>query len=110
MIDTLLLLSLMNDIRVKPLKTSSSLTKVAKKRAEYLCSHPFSHEGWLTYETLFQYRGENLATGFNDTNLLLKAWIDSPSHKDNILSINYTYIGMYTKCGIVVQEFGGYSN
>lgn len=59
--------------------------------------------------------GENLALGnFENDEALVQAWMDSPGHRANILSDNFTEIGISVKRGIyegretwlAVQEFG----
>ncbi len=96
--------------RVLPLSTSTSLTHIAEQRVEYLCTHEFSHDGWYKFPSNFSYRGENLARGYPDATSTHQALMNSPSHKKNIVSKNYTHIGIAQKCGITVEEFGGYSD
>ncbi|MFH1769599.1 MAG: CAP domain-containing protein [Parcubacteria group bacterium] len=58
--------------------------------------------------------GENLAVNFVDSHDVHTAWMDSPSHKDNILNKTFTEIGIATAQGtyqgqdaiFVVQYFG----
>jgi len=62
----------------------------------------------------FSAAGENLAVNFVDSSDVTKAWMNSPSHKANILNGNYTEIGIATAKGtykgydttFVVQFFG----
>jgi hypothetical protein len=61
----------------------------------------------------YKYAGENLAIGFFDSQEVYDAWLNSPSHKANIVNPNYTEIGTAVMSGfgsndsiIVVQEFG----
>jgi len=62
----------------------------------------------------YRYAGENLARDFSDPNSIVSAWIDSPSHKDNLLSNRYQDIGVAVVDGqldgrdttLVVQLFG----
>jgi hypothetical protein len=49
------------------------------------------------------YAGENLAIGYNDPRELHEAWMNSVSHRENILNKNYREIGI----GIVTGEFEG---
>ena len=64
------------------------------------------------YEYL--YAGENLARGFDSGPEVVQAWMDSPSHRENLLSPNYTDIGFAVREGtltgtdtiLVVQMFG----
>lgn len=58
--------------------------------------------------------GENLAVNFTDSKDVTEAWLRSPAHRANIMSGNYTEIGIATALGtykgksaiFVVQEFG----
>lgn len=62
----------------------------------------------------YVYAGENLAKGYIDSGSTVKAWMNSPTHKDNILSSRYTEIGVAVGTGkingkpttLVVQMFG----
>jgi hypothetical protein len=61
----------------------------------------------------YKYAGENLAIGFFESEEVFQAWMDSPSHKANILNPNYKEIGTAVMSGyggnntiVVVQEFG----
>lgn len=62
----------------------------------------------------FSHAGENLAVNFSDSRKLHQAWINSPGHKANIMSNNFTHIGIATAKGeykgreatFVVQLFG----
>ena len=40
------------------------------------------------------YAGENLAEGFTTVDGIVSAWMNSKTHSDNILSSNYTHIGV----------------
>ena len=46
----------------------------------------------------FQYAGENLAAGFETTELLVSSWMESKGHRENILSNDYQH------CGIAIIE------
>ncbi|HKZ35364.1 MAG TPA: CAP domain-containing protein [Patescibacteria group bacterium] len=60
------------------------------------------------------YAGENLARDFMDTGSVINAWMNSPSHRDNVLSSRYRDIGIAVIHGnfqgqdttLVVQMFG----
>ncbi|MBU4016399.1 CAP domain-containing protein [Patescibacteria group bacterium] len=64
------------------------------------------------YEYL--YAGENLARGFSNTSDVISAWMASPSHRDNVLSSNYSDVGFAITTGnltgsdtvLVVEMFG----
>lgn len=62
----------------------------------------------------FSYAGENLARNFQTDEAVVKAWMNSPSHKENIVNSNYQEIGVAVVDGVllgqkttlVVQMFG----
>ncbi len=62
----------------------------------------------------FAAAGENLAVNFTDSKDVTEAWMRSPTHRANIMSGNYTEIGIATARGMykgkeaifVVQKFG----
>jgi hypothetical protein len=71
--------------------------------------HWFSQSGYD-----YKYAGENLAIGFLDSGEVSQAWLDSPSHRENILNSKYSEIGIAVLKGdfegrettVVVQLFG----
>ncbi len=62
----------------------------------------------------FVYAGENLAVDFNESVNVENAWLNSPTHRANILNARFSEIGIATAQGtykgkptiFVVQEFG----
>lgn len=62
----------------------------------------------------FSYAGENLAKSFYQSDEVVKAWMASRTHKENILNKHYRHIGIAVlegtlngeKTTLVVQEFG----
>lgn len=62
----------------------------------------------------FSYAGENLARNFYNSEDVVKAWMASPSHRDNIVNSRYQEIGIAVvegvlanqKTTLVVQMFG----
>lgn len=70
----------------------------------------FINESGYTYV----YAGENLAIGYTDTSELFTAWMNSPTHRENIVNPNFREIGVAVVSGefqgaettVVVQEFG----
>lgn len=109
---------------LSPLKLNNELTEAANKKAadmykENYWAHisPKGKEPWdfiISSGYDYFYAGENLAVDFNDSKSVVKAWIDSPSHRDNLLNKNYTEIGFAVvdgtllgrKTTLVVQMFG----
>jgi hypothetical protein len=62
----------------------------------------------------YQYAGENLARDFRDPGAVVNAWMNSPSHRENIVNSKYQEIGVAVVDGtlqgvetaLVVQLFG----
>lgn len=62
----------------------------------------------------FSYAGENLAVNFSDSKDVERAWMDSPTHRANILNGKFKEVGIATAVGeykgkktvFVVQMFG----
>ena len=107
-----------------PLTINKKLEEAATLKAEdMISSNYFSHNSptgvtpwhWIKqvgYE--FLYAGENLAINFTDSNDVENAWLNSPTHKANLLNVNFQEIGIAVKEGMhngestifVVQMFG----
>lgn len=51
--------------------------------------------------------GENLARGQKSAEEVVRAWLDSPSHRDAILGEDFTDLGVGIESGTWVQHFGG---
>lgn len=68
----------------------------------------------------YKYAGENLALNFWNDQEAVQAWLDSPTHKENILNPNYKETGLAILSGttsttkenrtVVVQMFGSEKN
>lgn len=122
------LVDLTNEARVSsslsPLTINEDLTLAAQLKASDMASKGyFSHnspEGttpwyWIGVSGYkFIYAGENLAVDFSYSKDVNDAWLASTSHRDNILSPNFTEIGIAIAEGefegkettYVVQMFG----
>ncbi|PAQ13435.1 sporulation protein [Bacillaceae bacterium SAOS 7] len=99
------------------LQIDNQLSKVARKKSEdMLANNYFSHTS-PTYGSPFdmmkqfgityQAAGENIAKGQRTPEEVVKAWMNSPGHKANILSKDFTYIGVgYVENGSIwTQQF-----
>ena len=84
--------NLVNEMRadagLNELKWDINLETVASVRAKE-CSEKFSHTRpngtqWYTVNSKIQ-GGENLAFGFDNAEDCVDAWMESPTHRDNIL-------------------------
>ena len=118
---------LVNDQRQKnnlpPLTINSALTVAAQKKASVM----FQDNCWAHYCNgttpwdfilgagyKYEYAGENLAKNFLFSNGVIDAWMNSPTHRENVLNSNYTDVGYAIVNGtlngesttLVVQEFG----
>ncbi|WP_240620126.1 SafA/ExsA family spore coat assembly protein [Peribacillus acanthi] len=106
--------NLVNQERAKvglpALKSDWELARVAKYKSEDMRDKNYFDHNSPTYGTPFQmmksfgisysYAGENIAAGQTTAQAVMTAWMNSPGHKANILSKNFTYIGVgYAKGG-----------
>jgi len=108
---------------LKPLAGNDKLNKAAMAKAQNMVQNQyFSHTSptgvspWFWFLQAgynYKYAGENLAVGFYESEEVYEAWLNSPSHKANIVNPNYTEVGTAVLGGfgsnntiIVVQEFG----
>lgn len=82
----------------RPLQTSRALRLSAQAKARYLAkTGELEHGTWwkLVYRFAgrqFGHIGENIASGQDSAAEVVRAWMDSPTHKANILG-DYTHVG-----------------
>lgn len=109
---------------LEPLSISLTLQEAAREKAEDMAKNGyFSHTSpdgktpWYWFERVgydFVYAGENLAVNFIDSKDVVDAWMNSSSHRLNILNSYFTEIGIGVAQGMyngqeatfVVQLFG----
>jgi hypothetical protein len=118
---------LVNYERIKkglsPLTTNTSLTTAAQKKAnDIFKNNYFGHtisdrafSSWIKDEKYeYSYIGENLAIDFISSEGAINAWLDSPSHKQNLLNERFKETGVAVLDGkfkdkntiLIVQIFG----
>jgi uncharacterized protein YkwD len=106
------------------LTPNTILEKAARLKAEDMAAKGyFAHDTpdgktpWYWFEQAgYKYAaaGENLAVNFTDSTDVTNAWMQSPTHRANIMNGNYTEVGIATAEGVykgrsaifVVEEFG----
>jgi hypothetical protein len=109
---------------VSPVKESPVLTQAAYQKAQDMISkNYFSHNSpdglspWYWFsknDYTYKYAGENLAIDFFESRDVVNAWMNSPTHRFNVLNQNYQEIGVAVAAGnieghettLVVQLFG----
>ena len=92
------------DLQVSPLLTAAAQEKANDMATKGYFAHtsPQGLTPWYWFEQVgysFDYAGENLAVNFSDSQDVTDAWMNSPEHRANILSANFTQIGMATAQG-----------
>lgn len=102
-----------SNLGLSELKYNSLLSDSATKKAKDMFTNnywahtsPSGTTPWDFFKSVgYQYSvaGENLARDFYDTESLLKAWMNSPTHKANIINSKYQEIGI----GVVNGTLGG---
>lgn len=107
------LISLINQARqvknLSALTLNTSLNSVADLKVnDMLAKNYFDHTSpagispWYWFKQIgynYLYAGENLAMGFTESDAVFQAWMNSPSHRDNILNPNYQEMGLAVKSG-----------
>jgi len=102
------LVRLTNQKRAKrglpPLKAASELMDSAQFHSDWMANHDcFAHTcsgepywvtrienaGYLNHT----YLGENIAAGYSSSGAVIDAWMDSPGHRDNMLSVDFREAG-----------------
>lgn len=86
------------DIQLNPQLSQAAQAKASDMANRNYWSHltPDGKTPWVFIDkTGYQYQkaGENLAFGFADTNDIIKGWMNSPAHKENLLNNNYSEVG-----------------
>lgn len=93
------------------------------KSQDMLAANYFAHDSptgvtpWEWFKQAgynYTYAGENLAMNFSEAEEAMAAWMNSPTHKANILNPNYDEIGLAVAIGkidgrettLVVEHFG----
>lgn len=97
----------------------TALTKAKNMFEENYWAHysPSGRDPWGFFHKAgyrFSHAGENLARNFYSSSEVVRAWMASPTHRDNLLNPNYQEIGMAVLEGtlggqptvLIVQEFG----
>ncbi len=122
------LIELLNQERqslgLQPLKENAELNRAALLKAQDILEKDyFSHQSpegvipWYWFKIAgynYKFAGENLAVGFLDSQEVNQAWLDSSSHRANLLNPNYKDVGIAIARGnfqenettVVVQLFG----
>lgn len=121
------LFSLTNEERVKanlpPLKENSELSQAAEKAAHMFQKDYWSHfapDGTSPWDFIkqsgyqYEFAGENLAKNFLFSKNVVDAWMNSPTHRENIVRKEYSEVGYAVVNGmlngeettLVVQMFG----
>jgi uncharacterized protein YkwD len=106
-------------LHYNPILSESATAKAKNMFDENYWAHnsPSGKSPWDFFKAVnYQYSiaGENLAKDFYDTDSMMRAWMNSPTHKANIISDKYQEIGIGVVNGVlngvkttlVVQHFG----
>lgn len=112
------------NLGLSPLKYNEHLAKAAEAKAQDM----FANQYWAHYsptgtspwefmnqnDYVYSVAGENLARDFTHTQDMVEAWMNSPTHRENIINPKYKDIGIAVVDGqfngiettLVVQMFG----
>lgn len=111
-------------LNLSPLHYNSLLAESATKKGEDMFKNnywahnsPTGTTPWDFFKSEgyeYSIAGENLAKDFYDADSIMKAWMNSPTHRDNIINSKYQEVGIGVVSGIlngvkttiVIQHFG----
>jgi uncharacterized protein YkwD len=109
----------LDGLTINPVLQKAAQLKANDMAAKSYFAHtsPDGVDPWYWFNQArykFTYAGENLAIDFSDSDAVNAAWMNSPTHRANILDQHYTEIGIATADGMyqghtttfVVEEFG----
>lgn len=109
----------LEDLRFDPRLSASARKKAEDMKNRDYFDHvgPNGEEPWSFFEAEnynYKYAGENLYQSFDGTdttdglrdNFALKAWLNSESHKENLLDKRFTDIGIGRVDRFIVHHFG----
>jgi Cysteine-rich secretory protein family len=124
----LVVIDITNEERIRhnlnPLKIEDKLMISAKGKSEHMAANQyFAHDApdgtypWKFFSDAgynFRFGGENLAIYFSDSGDVVKGWMSSPTHRQNILDSRFADIGVAYTSGnykgrstdYIVQHFG----
>lgn len=102
---------------LKPLQLDTALSAMALDKAKDMINNNYFDHNSPTYGSPFDMMnaygikyssaGENIAKGQRTPQEVMNAWMNSPGHKQNIMSSSFTKIGVAYYQGAWVQEFTG---
>jgi hypothetical protein len=109
----------LNPVLEDPLLNKAAAQKAADMISRDYWAHvsPAGTQPWAFISAAgysYRYAGENLARDFSDPGAVVSAWMNSPTHRENLMSARYENIGVAVVDGtlggrettLVVQMFG----
>lgn len=93
---------------LRPLREDSRLTRAAEDRVRHMEELGYwNHQApdglspfvWvMARDYAYKTAGENLARGFETARILVESWMESPGHRDNIMTPDFA------ECGVAIIE------
>ena len=101
----------LSDLIVNPLLVESATQKAQAMLLSDCWSHycPDGKSPWDFFDNVgydYIYAGENLGEGFSENEALMSAWMNSPTHRENILNNKFTEVGI----GFAKGNYQGINN
>jgi hypothetical protein len=99
----------LNNLKSSPELTSAAVAKAHNMFSEQYWDHfgPNNETPWQFIKEsgyAYVYAGENLAKGFKTAEGVVEGWLASPTHRENMLSGNYTEVGFAVVNGELLGE------
>jgi hypothetical protein len=101
----------LKSLSVNPLLIESATAKAEAMLKSDCWSHycPDGKSPWDFFDSAgyeYVYAGENLGEGFSENETLMSAWMNSPTHRENIMNSNFSEIGI----GFAKGDYQGIKN
>ena len=101
----------LSELTVNPLLVESATQKAEAMLLSDCWSHycPDGKSPWDFFDNVgydYIYAGENLGEGFSENEMLMSAWMNSPTHRENILNSKFTEVGI----GFAKGDYQGIKN
>lgn len=84
----------LNALQIEPSLMASCDVRAKEIVSKFSHTRPDGRDCFSAITTKFVFAGENVAKGQSSPQRVMKGWMDSRGHKDNIMDARFTHIGV----------------